>query len=251
MKKNTLTLAVALLTVLGSFQDAHAMGGARKLAQGLFRTKTTLSSTEKARIQAERDFEKILLYVALASAKPLSAKDWAQIITLSVGSAAALSYTLNYFLNKPTPQRKPHDTSAEQALRELPIIKTEEQLEAQRQGVDIAPTNLKEQIRSLYTEEDFAFCVKRNALGFPVMVNRDEFSSRPLVKGILEDIEKDGTVTLSPNDSTITLSKEHRYDVTSTFLDELEKYLTKVQKESDALEVQVQKQVLGLEGVTK
>jgi hypothetical protein len=36
MKKHTLTLSVVLLTVLGSFQNTHAMDGAKRVAQEIF-----------------------------------------------------------------------------------------------------------------------------------------------------------------------------------------------------------------------
>jgi hypothetical protein len=235
MKKHILTLSVVLLTVFGSFQDAHAMGGARKLAQSFFHAQVA-----KAQGLRSTHFKNVAKEDILIGG----------ILVASAYEAYLLLTTIIKDSSKPH-QRGCYDESVEQTLREFPLMKEFEQRRAQSLGVNIISTNLKEQIRSLYTEKELAPYVKRNTLGFPIMTTREDHNFDLLPERILEEIEKQGTVTFSSNGSTITLGKQHRYDITSTFLEELEKYLTQVRDASDALEVQVQKQVLGLEGVTQ
>ncbi len=141
------------------------------------------------------------------------------------------------------------EISVEDTLRRLPAIhKAMKLLDDRKNNCN---THLKKQIRSLFTEENFAPLVTRNTLGFPIMNQDNDILNSPLIAHIVKEMKKNRSVTLSSNGSTITLHDKDASDICFTYFEELEKYLIKVQKESDALEVQVQKQVLGLEGVTQ
>ena len=202
MKKNTMTLAVVLLTIFASFQDAQAMG----------RNKTF--------------FNTFLL----------------GITTVITGIKVYGGY--QQLSDEPTPEPL-CEKSAEEFLNK---IHQEQELEAKtrHQGA----TDLREHIKSLHTPKDFELCVTKNALGFPIMAPTDRLGQVTAYR-VLKEIKTNNTATVLLKGFTITLDKQHEHDVASTFMEGLEKHLTQVKKESDALEVQIQKQVLGLEGVTQ
>jgi hypothetical protein len=227
MKKHTLTLSVVLLTVLGSFQDAQAMGGARRFAQGLFSKAQAVRSTHFKDVTGED----VAVVAGLAATIGGS-----YMLFKTIDGLGALLDTFADSLNTMPP------SSVEPVLELLDAIEKDGQKET--------PSNLRPQIETMYAQENFGSFVHFNAKGFPlieVKSIRDDLSCFPVLKEVMEK----GSTTVSTPTSSFTVNEGHVNDVLLAYVTAAKNYLTSVRDASDALEVKVQKQVLGLEGVTK
>jgi hypothetical protein len=223
MKKHTITLSVVLLTVLGSFQDAQAMGGARRFAQGLFSKAQTFDKKHS------KNIDKAILGTALAST---GYSTYMMIKAMGGDDLHAIGDSLNTL----------PPSSVEPVLESLATL--------EKDGQNAMPSNLRKEIEPMYAQEDFNSFITFNKRGFPLVAVKSIGDDLPPFRLRNEVFEKGSATVLTPT-SSFTVNEGHMNDVLLAYVTAAKNYLTSVRDASDALEVKVQKQVLGLEGVTK
>ncbi len=196
-----MTLAVVLLTVLGSFQDAQAMDRILKIGVRVLIINSAYQTYKKtASLRENLEKEKEILEQMKNSLRDVD-------VVLKDITSLLSDY-----------EKKPNET----------------------------PFHIKQELNELYAQEDFSGFIKMNPNGFPG-VKMGDIKALPFEK-LIDKIKAEGKVSLSLDTS---LNKNHIADIEAAYTYAAKNYLTKVCNASNALEVQVQKQVLGLEGVTQ